>query len=213
MESFYGRYWLRNSPPLTPIHTYDYIYHQRHLFCLSCTLLSYRSKLSYGCMVMATWAHGRICLWLSQGIRPVTVGHTSYCVLIYGRIMLVANRWKTVLNLWWFTVLGAIIMWNRILQWLKQNINQSLNSQNTSHNSPSRASYGLSFVRILGENRKHHASQMAIDILHNHRKFNTLRSGATSQNMLVAVTGHQASHCGAYIILYADVWQNYACCK
>ena len=35
------------------------------------------------------------------------------------------------------------------LQWLKQNINQNLDSQKTSHSLPSRASYGVSIVRIL----------------------------------------------------------------
>ena len=35
------------------------------------------------------------------------------------------------------------------LQWQWQNVSQTLDSQNTPHTSPSRASYGVSFVSIL----------------------------------------------------------------
>ena len=35
------------------------------------------------------------------------------------------------------------------LRWQEQNLNQTSNSQQTPHTSPSRASYGVSIVRIL----------------------------------------------------------------
>ena len=38
------------------------------------------------------------------------------------------------------------------LHWLRQNLNQSLESEKTPHASPWRASYGVSLVEILGEN-------------------------------------------------------------
>ena len=41
------------------------------------------------------------------------------------------------------------MMFQTLLHWLMQIINQSLDSQNTLHTSPSRSSYGVSIVKIL----------------------------------------------------------------
>ena len=41
------------------------------------------------------------------------------------------------------------IIFHTALKWMKQNINQTVNSQKISHISPSRASYGMYIVRIL----------------------------------------------------------------
>ena len=92
-------------------------------------------------------SHGRIVLWLPQGIQPVIVGHTSYCMLIYGRIMHLANRWKRCYYM---------VQWNRkkhkSLQWLKQNIIQRLYSLKTSSQiSPLWSSYGVSNLNICGK--------------------------------------------------------------
>ena len=42
-----------------------------------------------------------------------------------------------------------ITIWHTALRWQQQNVKQSSNSQQTPHTSPSRASYGESFMRIL----------------------------------------------------------------
>ena len=58
-----------------------------------------------------------------------------------------------MLTLWSYVFLALAHRYDMILhtavQWLKQNINQSLNSQKTPHILPSGVSYGLSVVKIL----------------------------------------------------------------
>ena len=48
-----------------------------------------------------------------------------------------------------YNAVQFIMILQTVLQWQQQNVNQTLNSQQTPHTSPSRASYGVSIMRNL----------------------------------------------------------------
>ena len=80
----------------------------------------------------------------SDRIKNLMPTSTSCLMLVLGNRTKSHNR-----DGWRYNAVCYNMILNTPLQWLRQNINQSLPSQKTPHNSPSRASYGVSIARKL----------------------------------------------------------------
>ena len=61
-----------------------------------------------------------------------------------------------------YSMLQHNMILHMIQQWLRQNMDQRLYSQETPHSSPSRASYGVSFCEDLGENWRYNVTALYI---------------------------------------------------
>ena len=66
-----------------------------------------------------------------------------------------------------YNVVQHNVILHMVWQWLRKNMNQRLYSQKTPHISPSRASYGVSFVRIWMQNESVITASHSIAIYHN----------------------------------------------
>ena len=124
--------------------------------------------------------------WHRVCYHIVSLGHNelTHIVLIKFAKIKEIFAYSILSQHWHATVQSSCIIarFNLSLWWQKQYSTQTWNSQQIPHTSPSRASYGVSIVRILGENWPRYNGTTLYFALYNvhvfcfqHRRVNTLR--------------------------------------